>query len=127
MRIFRGSGDEFMLRRNLDPVPPLTERYSRIDLAICGIVRVEVLRGVKIARARERMAAFSDVLRNVPTDDHLWEDTVELAWTMGRRGFIIPAQNILIAGCARRIGAGVLTTDKHFRRIPDLTVRDGNF
>lgn len=113
-----------LLRRNLDPVPQLTERYSQIDLAICGIVRVEVLRGVKIPNARKRLTAFFDVLQTVPTDSRLWRDVVELAWTMDRRGLIVPAPDIAIACCARRIGADVLTMDKHFCRIPDLPVRD---
>jgi predicted nucleic acid-binding protein len=37
---------------------------------------------------------------------------------------VLPAQDILIACCARRIGAVVLTMDTHFSDIPGLRVRE---
>jgi predicted nucleic acid-binding protein len=51
-------------------------------------------------------------------------EAAELAWTLDRKGIVIPAQDLVIACCAHRIGAVVLTMDAHFRRIPDLLVRD---
>jgi predicted nucleic acid-binding protein len=88
------------------------------------MVRVEVLRGAKLAKTREQLTAFLNVLQNVPTDNRLWEEAADLAWKLDRQGWTIPAQDILIACCARRIGASVLTRDRHFSRIPGLIVRD---
>jgi predicted nucleic acid-binding protein len=113
-----------LLRKRLDPVEELTARVSQLDLAVCGMVRVEVLRGIRGQRAKAQMTAFFDVLQNVPTDNRLWEEATELAWTLDRKGIVLPAQDIVIACCARRIGAVVLTMDAHFRHIPGVQVRD---
>lgn len=113
-----------LLQKSLDPAAELTRQISLTDLATCGMVRVEVMRGIKLAKTRQRMSAFLDVMRNVPTDNRLWEEAAELAWTLDRSGWNIPAQDIVIACCARRIGAVVLTRDKHFRKIPGVQVRD---
>lgn len=113
-----------LLRQRLDPALELTRRISHLDLATCGMVRMEVLRGIRIERVRARMAAFFDVTQNVPTDDRLWAEAAELAWALDRRGKVIPSTDILVACCARRIGAVVLTMDAHFSNIPGLRVRE---
>jgi predicted nucleic acid-binding protein len=113
-----------LMRQGLDPAVEIPRRIAVLDLATCGMVRVEVMRGVKVERIRRGLIAFLDVLQNVPTDNRLWEATAELAWSLDRRGWIIPAQDLVIACCARRIGASVLTRDKHFTLIPGLRVRD---
>jgi predicted nucleic acid-binding protein len=112
-----------LLRKHLDPAEELTARISQLDLAVCGMVRVEVLRGIRGEKARARMTAFFDVMQNVPTDNRLWEEAAELAWTLDRKGIVIPSQDIVIACCARRVGAVVLTMDAHYRHIPGVQVR----
>jgi predicted nucleic acid-binding protein len=92
------------------------------DIYTCGMVRLEVLRGIKKQRQRDDMAAFFNVLCNVQTDNNLWEEAAELGWKLDRLGRTIPAQDILIAACALRAGVPVLTADKHFQDIPDLMV-----
>jgi predicted nucleic acid-binding protein len=52
----------------------------------------------------------------------MWEEATRLGWQLGREGWNLPAQDIVIAACARRIGAAVLTYDKHFDAIADLRV-----
>lgn len=116
-----------MFRKNCDPISELLRHVSETDLATCGIVRVEVVRGLKALRDRQRITAFFDVLQNVPTDNRLWEETTELAWTLDRRGWVIPAPDILIAASALRIGATILTQDNHFVNIPGLRVRRWDF
>ena len=56
------------------------------------------------------------------TDNKLWEEACELGWQLTRKGNNLPAQDIIIAACARRVGAAVLTFDRHFDAIPGLTV-----
>jgi predicted nucleic acid-binding protein len=112
-----------LLRRGLDPAATLTETVSSTDLATCGMVRMEVLRGIKNPRVRDGLAGFFDVLQNVPTDNRLWEEAATVAWKLDRTGKILPAQDVLIAVSAMRIGAVVLTADRHFEEIPGLRVR----
>lgn len=105
-----------------DPAPLLYEWAGGRNLAICGMVRVEVLRGVKSPKAYRCLCAFMDVMVNVPASDHLWNEAAELAWKMDRRGVVIPGTDVLIAASAMKIGAAVLTSDAHFSQIEGLRV-----
>lgn len=84
---------------------------------------MEVLRGIQITRIRDGLSGFFDVLQNVPTDNGLWNEAAMLAGELDRAGHILPAQDILIAASALRIGAVVLTGDAHFQHIPGLRVQ----
>lgn len=109
-----------LMRQGKDPAECLVSRLE--DIHTCGMVRLEVLRGIKDPRQRDDMASFFNVLCNVQTDNKLWEQAAELGWKLDRLGRTIPAQDILIAACALRAGVPVLTADKHFQDIPDLMV-----
>lgn len=111
-----------LLRRGLDPAEILGAWIGSGDLATCGMVRLEVERGLKIEKIRRRVSALFDVLINVPTTNKIWEAATAEAWTLDRQGITLPAQDILIASCAREIGAAVLTDDKHFEEFHDLPV-----
>lgn len=111
-----------LLRRGLDPVEILGGWIGNGDLATCGMIRLEVERGLKIEKIRRRVGGFFDVLINVPTTNKIWELATGTAWTLGRSGITLPAQDILIATCAREIGAAVLTDDKHFDEFPGLQI-----
>ena len=109
-----------LLRRGLDPVAALQEEYGSVDVVTCGIVKIEVLRGLRTPKARAHMEAFLSVCQFVPTNNALWEEAVEMAWSLDRAGQIIPATDILIAVSAQHVGASVLTLDHHFEMIPRL-------
>lgn len=111
-----------LLKQGRDPGEELMGSLDLTDLATCGMVRLEVIRGLATPRARQKMDAFFDVMQNVTTDNKLWEDTCELGWHVTRKGNNMPAQDIIIAACALRVGAAVLTHDRHFDHIPGLHV-----
>lgn len=113
--ILRGGGD------------PFQEFAAGIDehdweFATCGMVMLEVCRGLRdpnlLKRFRERFA----VMLFIPTTNQIWERAGQLAWSLDRRGRVIPAQDILIAAHALTTNATVLTADAHFREIPGLTI-----
>jgi predicted nucleic acid-binding protein len=111
-----------LLRRGDDPISSLASWIGEGDLVTCGMIRLEVERGLLLPRIRRKMGAFFDVMINVPTSDKLWEAAVDLAWNLDRRGVTLPAQDLLIAACALSSGSKVLTDDAHFGRIPGLVV-----
>lgn len=114
-----------LLRERKDPARELTRRYSTVDLVTCGMVRLEVFRGVKGKKVYNRLGEFFDVMLNVPTDNRLWEEAAELGWKLDREGKVIPATDIVIAASALRIGAIVFTYDRHFDVVPGLeTIQD---
>lgn len=109
-------------KRRLDPSVVILERLQLEDIVTCGMVRLEVIRGIALPKARTHMESFFDVMQNVPTDNKLWEEACELGWKVTRNGNNMPAQDIIIAACALRVGAAVLTHDGHFDHIPGLRV-----
>jgi predicted nucleic acid-binding protein len=111
-----------LLRRGHDPAEILHDWIGNGDLATCGMVRLEVERGLKIEKIRRHIGAFFDVLINVPTSNKIWEQATGLAWTLDRAGVTLPSQDILIAACAQEIGAAVLTDDRHFEKFAGLQV-----
>ena len=111
-----------LLRRGYDPAEILGEWIGSGDLATCGMVRLEVERGLKIEKIRLRVGAFFDVLINIPTSNKIWEQAAGLAWSLDRSGVTLPAQDILIATCAKEIGAAVLTDDRHFEEFNGLQI-----
>ncbi|NJK92515.1 MAG: PIN domain nuclease [Blastochloris sp.] len=111
-----------LTRRRLDPVSSLRD-WAAIDdrnLVTCGMIRLELLRGIRVLRHRQMLESLLDVMINVPTDNRIWEEATDLAWRLDRSGLTLPAQDILIATCAFREDAMVMTLDHHFQNIPGL-------
>ena len=111
-----------LLRRGKDPAHHLIEWAANRNLATCGIVRLEVLRGITSPKSHRNNSAFFDVLIQIPTTDQLLHEAADLAWRLDRQGIVIPSSDVVIAACALRIGAAVLTSDLHFSRIACLEV-----
>lgn len=111
-----------LLKRGRDPATLLLEWIGNRNLATCGMVRLEVLRGITLPKSHRNTSAFFDVMVNIPSNNRLWEDAAELAWKLDRKGIVIPGTDVVIAASALRIGAAVLTSDRHFQNIPGLQV-----
>jgi len=111
-------------RAGLDPFVELAARADDWEFATCGMVVVEVCRGrrdpVVFQRFRERFA----IMIYVPAGNSAWERAAQLAWSLDRRGVVLPAPDLLIAACALQADATVLTADAHFQEIPALRVID---
>jgi predicted nucleic acid-binding protein len=113
-----------LLRQGQDPLKVLALAAAERDLAICGVVRCEVGRGLRSLPLRHKFRAVWDVMIQVPTDNRLWEQAEQMLWDLDRHGSLIPLTDAVIACCALRVGAVVLTYDRHFSVIPGLRVTD---
>lgn len=111
-----------MTRQGRNPLPLLTYLAVDRDLVVCGVIRTEVGRGIRLPKVREAFQGFWDVMINAPTDDKLWLAAEDLAWKLDRTGKVLPLTDIVIACCAMRLGAIVLTHDPHFLEIPGIHV-----
>jgi predicted nucleic acid-binding protein len=111
-----------LLRQGVDPLRTLAVAAATRDLVICSIVRCEVARGIVIPGVLKKFQNFWDVMINVPTDHRLWEEVERMVWRLDRTGNVLPLTDIVIACCALRINAVVLTHDRHFTMIPGVRV-----
>ncbi len=113
-----------LLRTGSDPVAELTGRFDATEIVGCDLVRCEVLRGVVRPKARTYLADFFNLLVHVTMDRRAWEEIEELAWKLDRTGKILPLTDLIIAVCALRADAAVLTRDQHFEMIPRLRLAE---
>ena len=113
-----------LLRTNRDPIRYLDPWRRDRDFTTCGMVRLEVERGVIGQKARRRMNTFLSVLIDVPTSSQIWTNATDIAWTLDRSGVVLPAQDILIAAHAMKFGGTILSSDAHFHHIPGLRMFD---
>lgn len=109
-------------RGGLDPFVELAAHAEAWEYATCGMVILEVCRGrsnpTLLQRFRERFA----IMPFIAAGTSVWERATELAWSLDRRGIVLPAPDLIIAACALQARAAVLTADAHFRQVPGLTV-----
>ncbi len=110
------------LRQGQDPLRALALTAAARDLAVCGVVRCEVGRGLRDIRILNRFRAFWDVMIYVGMDLRIWKRVEEALWKLDRKGTMLPLTDVVIACCAQQIGATVLTADAHFAQIPNVTV-----
>ena len=110
------------LRAGRDPAEEFAPHALKHDLATCGLVRCEILRGIRERKALDTMRSYLDCLLYVPTLNHVWEQAEKLLWQLDRSGTVIPTTDAIIAACAIKADGAVLTHDKHFKAIPGLRV-----
>lgn len=111
-----------LMKHRGDPAPWLYRWAGIRDLAICGMIKVEVLRGVKSPKAHRKLTDFMDVMINIPTTNRIWDDASALAWKLDRKGLVIPGTDVVIAASALAAKAALLTSDAHFKNIEGLRV-----
>jgi predicted nucleic acid-binding protein len=111
-----------LMRQGRDPLRELALTAATRDIAVCGVVRCEVGRALRPLERLQRFQRFWSVAITVPTDNRLWDAVESLAWQLDREGTVLPLTDLVIACCAQRIGAVVLTFDKHFGLIPGVRV-----
>lgn len=112
-------------RSGNDPLKELALAAEDRDIAICGIIMAEVGRGILKRDFLDRFKGAWAHMRYIPSTQGRWNETLELAWHLDRKGIVFPLQDLHIAACALHIGAVILTEDEHFNKIPGvMAVRD---
>jgi predicted nucleic acid-binding protein len=117
----------FFIQRFRDRIDPLLELLTHAgdwDLATCGMVKLEVCRGLRVPVVRSRYEASFAEMQYAPTNFSTWERAARLAYELDRNGKTIPAPDLVIAACTLGIDASILTFDQHYRFVPGLRVLD---
>ena len=111
-------------RAGLDPIVEFGAHADEWEFATCGMVILEVTRGLRFPKVLQSFRERFAVMIFIPTTNQIWERATQLAWSLDRQGVTLPAQDILIAAHALQTDAIVLTRDAHFTSIPGLRVVD---
>jgi len=110
------------LRAGSDPLEELAGHSDDWELLTCGVVQVEVLRGMKHKKAHQRVTEYMGCMLYVPTLNAVWERAAALAWSLDRLGRSMQVTKLLIASCALESDAAVLTFDSDFLNVPNLRI-----
>ena len=109
-------------RAGHDPFNELERLQGEREFVTCGLVIMEVCRGLRDPRLRQRFQQRFSVMICLHTSITIWERATQLAWSLDRQGIVLPATDLVIAATALQAGATVFTHDAHFQQIPGLKV-----
>lgn len=112
-----------LMRDGKDPRQELLPYVRAGELYNCGVVRAEVLRGIKAPRIKTEMESFFDIIPEVMCDAKMWRQVSEIGWKLGRKGKWPPVTDLLIAASAMRVGATLVSPDRHFEDVEGLMLR----
>src|SRR5258708_711113 len=112
-----------LLRRGEDILYLLKPSLLSGQLFVCGVIRMEVLRGIRSMGIRDELSDLFDLMTEVPTDTRIWREATNLAWTLDRRGAVLPLPDLVLPIFALPFATPIVTTDPHFSRIPGLKVK----
>jgi predicted nucleic acid-binding protein len=110
------------MRSGEDPLEELATAADDWEILTCGVVKTEVLRGLKFKNANRRMTDAMDCMIFVPTTNSVWDRVIRLAWELDRAGKFMQVTDLIIAASALEANAAVLTLDSDFKRVPGLRV-----
>jgi tRNA(fMet)-specific endonuclease VapC len=92
------------------------------NIFIVGPVIAELLQGARTEKDYHALNNSIDGLPFVETDLNDWTSAGNISFKLRRKGLTVPITDCLIAAVAIRLNAAVMTYDRHFEHIPDLTL-----
>ncbi|MDP3296538.1 MAG: PIN domain nuclease [Thermodesulfovibrionia bacterium] len=109
----------FALKKNFHPF--VKERIDTIliesDVAINGIIGLELLGGAKTEKEYDRLKSRLDALCYIEATKSLWDNASKLAFDLKRKGINVPYTDIFIAASAIQEMTVLLHADSHFDTI----------
>ncbi len=113
----------FALKKNFHPA--IKERIDELliesEVAICGMIALELLGGTKSEKEYLRLKSRLDSLFYIESDKRLWDLSSKLAFDLKRKGMSIPYADIVIAASALKERAILVHADSHFDSIAHYT------
>lgn len=95
-----------------------TDMMKRVLLeekvAICGIVRAELMHGAKDKRDLSIISTALSDFEYISIEEPLWEDVGELLYRLRKKGITIPFQDVVISALCLKYNLSLWTNDKHF-------------
>lgn len=97
-----------------NPTPEAKKIFSRNEIATCGVVKAEILRGASSSSQFTKLEKALECFENIPFEEEYWGDFAHMLNCLKSQGIAVPFQDVMIALLAIKSGALLWTTDKHF-------------
>ena len=95
----------------------LLKLFLNLRLAVCGVVRAEVLTGSRSALERGKHIGILDSLTQISTPETIWDAVGDYAAALRAGGVTVPLPDVVIAALAIANGLELWTRDNHFKMI----------
>lgn len=132
MGIEKGEYDMILVDSNIlidyyrDRKSELARKIDSMQIAICGVVKSEVLHGVKSNEEVDNILASFTTFDLLHTDEYDFEGVGLILKTLRENGLTVPLTDAMIAFSAMKYDIPLWTQDGHFRLIqglyPELTL-----
>ena len=103
----------------------LAKKIDSLPVAICGVVKSEVLHGARTNKEIDDILASFTTFELLHTDEYDFEGIGFMLQTLRENGITLPMADVMIAFCAMKYDVPLWTRDGHFRLIqglyPELT------
>ena len=101
----------------------VVDQLLKDDLVcVTGVVIAELFQGARTAQSRETLLVKFQALPYLETSREHWVTAGLLAASLRQQGTTLPLTDVLIATVAQAHQCRIYTTDRHFTRIPHLTL-----
>jgi predicted nucleic acid-binding protein len=94
--------------------PKLLSLFAALPLAVCGVVRAEILAGVRSATDRNKLIALLDSVAQVPIPDAIWDTIGDNLRTLRAGGITVPFPDAVLVTVAIGHAYEFWTRDAHF-------------
>ena len=98
----------------------LAKKIDSMSLAICGIIKAEILHGAKNSEETDNLLASFSTFDLLHIDEYDYEGAGFILQTLRENGLSVPFTDVMIAFCAMKYDAQLWTNDGHFRLIQGL-------
>lgn len=98
----------------------LAKKIDSMKIAICGVVKSEVLHGAKTNEELDNILSSFTTFDLLPTDEYDFEGVGLILKNLRENGVTVPLTDVMIAFCAMKYDVPVWTQDGHFRLIQGL-------
>ena len=85
------------------------------DIAICGVIKTELLRGSNSEKQFSQMEEALNDFTYLSFSEKDWISLARQFITLKKNGLVVPFQDVLIAYIAIKNNCEVWTNDKHFK------------
>lgn len=94
--------------------PRLAGWFKTLPVAVCGIVRAEVLHGARNPRDRAKLVALLNRFAQVPMSEPAWDSVGDNLALLRSKGVTVPVPDVILATLAILNDLELWTRDAHF-------------
>ena len=98
-----------------NPTAAARKIFSENDIALCGVIKTELLRGSKSANDFAQIQTTLEDFYYLNFVENDWIALAKQFITLKKNGLVVPFQDAMIAFLAIKYGCEVWTNDKHFK------------